>query len=589
MGNRGFLSEGVFMRRSSGLLIPILVLTTSCGAPDSDGAETASMLAAGVTAEELQERVARFEEATLDFDAESLAPWERSVLARLVEASDIMHAIFREQVSRENPELADRLEAYSGPGADAARAYFEIMVGPWDRLEDNEPFLAVGPKPAGAGYYPSDLTKEEFDAWIAAHPQEEDAFVDYFTLIRRQNDSLVAVPYADAYRESLTQAAALLREAADLSQSASLSDYLRKRADAFLSNDYFASDLAWMDLDSRIEPTIGPYEVYEDGLLGYKAAFESFVTVADSAASAELQMLKDWLPGLERTLPMDDRYKNANRAFESPIRVVDEVYAAGDTRAGVQTTAFNLPNDVRVHEQKGSKKVMLRNVSQAKFDKILAPIANEVLTPDLSSQVSFQPWFTNVVMHELAHGLGPGTITTATGETTTVNRALRDHYSALEELKADVTGLHNLTILRDEGVYTDAFVRQAFSGHLADLFRAVRFGAGEAHGRANLIQFNWLREKGALTLAGGAGSDAGTPAGGPRFTADLDAVMAANRELATEVLIIQATGDYDRAGSFIERYGAIPEEMRAALDRLGEVPVDIRPRFAVRNRMADWR
>jgi hypothetical protein len=574
------------MRRSRRFLIAILALS-SCATPDADN-PTDSMLAAAMTPDELQERVARFEEATLDFDAESLAPWERSVLAKLVEASDVMHAIFLEQVSRNNPELASRLQSYDGPGAEAARVYFDIMAGPWDRLEHDEPFLAVGPKPPGAGYYPPDLTKSEFDAWIAAHPDTEDVFADYFTVIRRQNDSLVAVPYAEAYGEKLTRAAALLREAAELSQNASLTDYLRKRADAFLSNDYFASDLAWMDLDSRVEPTIGPYEVYEDAFLGYKAAFESFVTVADSAASAELQMLKDWLPGLERTLPIEDRHKNPNRAFESPIRVVDEVYAAGDTRAGVQTTAFNLPNDVRVHEQKGSKKVMLRNVLQAKFDKILSPIARTVLTPELSGSVSFQPWFTNVVMHELAHGLGPGTITTATGETTTVNRALRDHYSALEELKADVTGLHNLTVLRDEGVYTEGFVREAFSGHLADLFRAVRFGASEAHGRANLIQFNWLLEKGALTVAGGASGDAGEPAGGPRFTADLDRVMTANRELATEVLTIQAIGDYERAAAFVQRYGAIPAEMQAALDRLGDVPVDIRPVFAVRQKMTGW-
>ena len=574
------------MRRSSRFLIGILALS-SCTQPDAD-TPMDSMLAAALTPDELQERVAQFEEATLDFDAAMLAPWERSVLAKLVEASDVMHEIFLEQVSRENPELARRLERYAGPGADAARAYFDIMVGPWDRLEHDEPFLAVGPKPPGAGYYPPDLTKSEFDAWIAAHPDQEDVFADYFTVIRRQDDSLVAVPYAEAYGEKLTRAAALLREAGELSQNGSLTDYLRKRADAFLSNDYFASDLAWMDLDSRVEPTIGPYEVYEDAFLGYKAAFESFVTVADSAASAELQMLKDWLPGLERTLPIEDRYKNPNRAFESPIRVVDEVYVAGDTRAGVQTTAFNLPNDVRVHEQKGSKKVMLRNVSQAKFDKILSPIARTVLTSDLSAHVAFQPWFTNVVMHELAHGLGPGTITTRAGETTTVNRALRDHYSALEELKADVTGLHNLTVLRDEGVYTAEFVREAFSGHLADLFRAVRFGASEAHGRANLIQFNWLFEKGVLTVAGGASGDAGEPADGPRFTADLDRVMSANRELATEVLTIQATGDYERAARFVQRYGTIPAEMQAALDRLGDVPVDIRPVFAVRDKMKGW-
>ncbi|MGH7503732.1 MAG: dipeptidyl-peptidase 3 family protein [Longimicrobiales bacterium] len=576
------------MPRPNWHLLTMGLIAVSCTAADDGVEEGAPVLAAGVTAEDLEARVAQFEVAALDFDADVLAPWERSVLAKLVEASDVMQAIFAEQVSRQNAEWAARLAAYSGPGAAAARTYFEIMAGPWDRLEHDAPFLAAGPKPPGAGYYPADITKEEFDAWIAAHPADREAFEGYFTVIRREGDSLVAVPYSEAYRDKLEQAAALLRDAATVAENASLADYLRKRADAFLSNDYFSSDLAWMDMDSRIEPTIGPYEVYEDVLLGYKAAFESFVTVADSAASAELQLLKDWLPRLERRLPVEDRYRNPDRAFESPIRVVDQVYAAGDTRAGVQTTAFNLPNDVRVHEQKGSKKVMLRNVSRAKFDRILAPIAQAVLAPDLAGQVTFRPWFTNVVMHELAHGLGPGTITLASGETTTVNRALRDHYSGLEELKADVTGLHNLTVLRDEGVYTDEFVRQAFSGHLADLFRAVRFGAGEAHGRANLIQFNWLRERGALTTAGGPGGDGPATAGGPHFTADLDAIIAANRDLATEVLTIQATGDYARAAAFIQRYGTIPEEMQATLDRLAEIPVDIRPQFAVLQKMRTW-
>jgi hypothetical protein len=408
-------------------------------------------------------------------------------------------------------------------------------------------------------------------------------------VIRRNGDRLVAVPYSEAYREQLERAATLLREAADLARNASLADYLSKRAAAFLSNDYLESDLAWMDIDSRVEPTIGPYEVYEDALLGYKAAFESFVTVADSAASAELATLKDWLPRLEQSLPIEQQHKNPNRAFESPIRVVDEVYAAGDTRAGVQTTAFNLPNDVRVHERKGSKKVMLRNVSQAKFDRILLPIARTVLSSDLAAEVAFEPWFTNVVMHELAHGLGPSTITAASGETMTVNRALREHYSALEELKADVTGLHNLTVLAREGVYDDAFVRRAFAGHLADLFRAVRFGASEAHGRANLIQFNWLRAEEALKVAGLAAPDDARRSGDGRFEVDLAAVIAANRELATEVLTIQATGDYDRAAAFVRRYSAMPDEMQNAIESLSAVPVDIRPEFAVVEKLTAWR
>jgi hypothetical protein len=552
----------------------------ACGEPaDDDNVD--SLLPAGIEAPDLEQRVAQFEPSSIDFDASVLEPWERAVISKLVEASDVMHEIFALQVFPENPEWRIRLDAYDGTAADAAREYFDIMVGPWDRLEHDEPFLDAGPKPPGAGYYPPDMTKEEFDAWLAGHPDDREAFTGYFTVIRRAGTGggLEAIPYSQAYGEHLERAAILLHEAADLSQNASLSDYLRKRANAFATNDYYESDIAWMDITgSRIEPTIGPYEVYEDQLFGYKAAFESFITVADAEASAELQQLKDWLPALERQLPIDDAYKNPDRSFESPIRVVDEVYTGGDTRAGVQTTAFNLPNDPRVHEQKGSKKVMLRNVSRAKFERILSPIASRVLGPGLAGDVAFQPWFTNVVMHELAHGLGPTTVTLPSGERASVNQALREHYSAIEEAKADVTGLHSLTVLAAEGLYDETFVRQAFTGHLADLFRAVRFGTSEAHGMANLVQFNWLIEKGAI----------GYDVESRTITADLDAVIAANRELASEILTLQARGDYDAARILLADYGQIRPELDALLGKLREIPVDIRPGYTVKAKMDEW-
>jgi len=557
------------------IAVACIVALGAC-APRAEESET--LLAEGVAPEALEEMVTQFADADIDFDDAPLQLWERQVIAKLVEASDVIHGIFARQVSHDSEAWRARVDAYSGSAAAEVKRLYDIMVGPWNRLEDDSPFLAAGPKPQGAGYYPADLTKEELEQWIAAHPDDQEAFTGYFTMIRREGDQLVAVPYSEAYRADLERAAALLREAADVSQNASLTDYLRKRAAAFLSDDYFESDVAWMDIDSRLEPTIGPYEVYEDKLFGYKAAFESFVTVADSAASAELQTLKDHLRDLEARLPIEDRYKNPNRSFESPIRVVDEVYTAGDTRAGVQTTAFNLPNDVRVHEQKGSKKVMLRNVARAKFDRILAPIARTVLAPDLSAEIDFQPWFTNVVMHELAHGLGPTTVTTPSGERTSVNRALRELYSALEEAKADVTGLHSLSVLADQGVYDQDFVRKAYLGHVADMFRAVRFGVGEAHGKANLVQFNWALEKGAITHDEATGL----------FTTELARLVEVNRALATEILNIQANGDYQAAASLLQRYGTIGPELQSSLNRLGDVPVDIQPRYSVKTKMSGW-
>jgi hypothetical protein len=565
-------------------ILPIILLSlivlAGCGAGErGSGTEMTKLLAEGMTPLELERRVAQFAPAAIDFDDTTLEPWEREVLARLVAASDLMQEIFEVQVSAGNPELQRKLENAHGEGHDAALAYFDIMVGPWDRLDRDRPFLQAGAKPAGAGYYPADLTREELDTWLRSHPEDRQRFTDYFSVIRRDKGNLVAIPYSVEYRKELQQAAALLREAAGLSRNESLTRYLEARAAAFLSDNYFESDMAWMDLDSRIEPTIGPYEVYEDQLMGYKAAFESFLTVADPAASAELARLKDAMPELERNLPLADRHKNLDRGFESPIRVVDVVYTAGDTRAGTQTIAFNLPNDERVREAKGSKKVMLRNVMRAKFDKVLARIGAEVLTPELQSHLAFQPWFVRVPMHELAHGLGPGTITLPSGARTTVNQALQDRYSAIEEAKADAAGLHSLTVLAAKGHYDEEFVRQAFLGHIADLFRSVRFGTNSAHGMAGLIQFNYLVEKGAATYDEDTG----------HYDADYDKLVAANRDLARELLTLQAEGSYEKAGAMLERYGTMRPEMQSVIDRLaGNVPVDIRPRYSVLEKMAGW-
>jgi hypothetical protein len=523
-----------------------------------------------VTVAEITARVAQFAPAIIDIDDRTVATWERQVLQKLIEASRIMHDIFTIQVSPQNPSWRAQLAGASGPGKDAALQYFDIMVGPWDRLHHDQPFLEVGAKPPGAGYYPTDLTKVEFERYVAANPSEKDALTGYFTVITRDaanRNKLVPIAYSKYYQTHLERAAILLRDAAAISQNSSLSDFLRKRADAFMSNDYYASDVAWMDItNSRIEPTIGPYEVYEDALFGYKAAFESFITLADPAASSELDQLKGFMRELEQRLPVADQHKDVNRSFQSPIRVVDVVYTAGDTRAGVQTIAFNLPNDERVIREKGSKKVMLRNVMRAKFEKILTPIAQTVLATDLASQVEFQPWFINVLMHELAHGLGPQG----------VNKTLKERHSALEEAKADVTGLHNLSVLAERGVYTPDFVRKAYIAHLGDIFRATRFGTSEAHGRANLIQFNYYRARNALRYDGASG----------RFSADLDAIVRLNRELATEILRIQATGDYEGAGRFIAKYGTeVSPEMRTGMANLKNVPVDIRPDYPAADRL----
>ncbi|MFQ5690958.1 MAG: peptidase [Gemmatimonadota bacterium] len=542
----------------------------------SAGSEGGVTLAPGLTPEEIGARVAQFAPVTLTFDASLLDARQKAALRRLVEASDHLGRIFRRQVWAGNPDLERRLRDARFEGADAARRYYDIMAGPWDRLLEDEPFLNVGPKPPGAGYYPEGVDAARFEAWLADHPEEKEAFTSYYTVIRKDGNSFAIVPYSQAYREELEAAAKLMRDAAGLSGNLSLRSFLALRADALLSNDYFDSEVAWMRLqDNLIDPTIGPYEVYEDNLFGYKAAFESFLTLKDPARSAELAELADHMPDLERALPIPEEHKNLDRSFTAPISVVTEVYTAGDTRAGVQTLAFNLPNDPRVRAQEGSKKVMLTNVVEAKFEKILKPIARVVMDSAQADEITFEPYFTRILMHELAHALGPDYVTGKPD--LTVNQALRDRYSAIEEAKADAVGTHDIGVLAKRGVYDADFLRQAYLSHAADLFRCVRFGVSEAHGKGCLTQFNFLVERGAL-----AAEDDGS------FRVNLDRMPSAISELAHEYLMLEATGDYEGTGRFLERYGQISEALRAAIDRLDAVPVDIAPTYAVKRMMAAW-
>ncbi|MEE8572971.1 MAG: peptidase, partial [Gemmatimonadota bacterium] len=380
------------------------------------------------------------------------------------------------------------------------------------------------------------------------------------------------------YAAHLEAASENLLAAAERASNPTLKRFLELRAGALLSDDYYDSEVAWMRLtDNLIEPTLGPYENYEDKLFGYKISYESFIGLKDPAESERLAGLVAHLPALEAALPIPDEHKYLDRAFTSPISVITLIYAAGETRAGIQTIAFNLPNDPRVREGEGSKKVMLRNVIDAKFETILKPIADQVLVPEQAARISVDPYFTRVLLHELAHGLGPDYVTGQADLTT--RQALIDRYAAMEEAKADAVGTNSLRVLTGRGVYDEAFLEEVYIDHVADMFRCVRFGITEAHGLGCLTQFNFLRIRGAITYDETTG----------HFAADLEVFPVAIAELAHIYLMMQATGDYDGAGRFIEKYGTISPEMQGALDRLAEtVPVDIRPRYAVEEMMADW-
>ncbi|MBL7074299.1 peptidase [candidate division KSB1 bacterium] len=520
----------------------------------------------------IQNQLNKLAPVNIGADLSGMSGSARKTIDKLVEAAQVMDELFLRQVYSENLNIRETLRASKDPSNSLYLEYFTIMFGPFDRLDEDKPFIGTTPEPAGANYYPEDMTKEEFESWVADHPGDKEAFEGNFTLIRRKDDSLlVAIPYSEAYKELLEPASKLLEEAALITENVSLMRYLTSRATAFRTNDYFQSDIDWMDLEGLIEVVIGPYEVYEDNLFGYKAAFEAFVCVVDQAESEKLSELAQYLNDMEANLPIPAKHKNLDRGTESPIKVVNEVFTAGDTKAGVQTTAFVLPNDERVREIKGSKKVMLKNVMNAKFEKCWVPIVNTVMDSSQLPYVSFDAYFTHTLMHEISHSLGPGNITLKDGSQTTVNKALKELYSTIEEAKADILGVYNTQFMIDKGVFPQELEKQIYCSYLGGTFRSVRFGIQEAHGRGMMLQYNYLTEKGAYSY------DDSTK----RFRVNLDKVKDAVKELAHDLLMIEAEGNYDGASEMIEKYGVMTAVMQGALDRLSHVPVDIRPIYTI--------
>ena len=506
-------------------------------------------------------KIARIE---MNPDTSFLNAEERDVVNLLIQAAELMNPIYLRQRFARNPEIRAAIQR----GGDAALLdMYDLHFGPWDTLAENHPFHGNQPMPPGAGFYPEDLTKAEFEAYLAAHPEQKDELTSGYTVVKRQGERLVAVPYSVEYKEWLEPAAKLLEQAAARTSNASLKRFLTLRAQAFRTNDYFESELAWMDLEGTpIEVVIGPYEVYTDTLYGTKTAFEAFITVKDPEESAALSKYKALLPDMERNLPVEERYKNFNRPFTSPILVADQVHGGGDNVPGVQTIAFNLPNDERVRELKGAKKVILANVLGAKYDRILGPMAQFVLVPEQARHVSKKYMSNETLFHELAHSLGPGTITVG-GRETTVNAELKEVYSASEEAKADVMGLYNILYMMDRGVLPAAEREEALATYFAGIFRAVRFGIDEAHGRGAAVQYSYLKEKGAF---------AWVPAQ-QRFRLDYDRLASGVRDLTADLVRLQGDGDYAGMKAFFERYARLDENARTALAAASHIPTDIQP------------
>lgn len=554
------------MKRLLPILLPLVLFGCQSGNEDSAPAETGSNTPAAAeprapaapaaddpeTVAYARERLQIYAPFALQADLSSLSDNQHKMIGILIDAAGIMDELYWRQVYGDRADLLDDIDD------PAVRRFVEINYGPWDRLASDKPFVAgAGPKPPGSNFYPKDMTKQEFEA------AKLDGKTSEYTLLRRDDQgALTVVPYHEAYADDLAHAADLLRQAAALADDPSFKHYLELRADALASDDYRPSDMAWMDMkDNRIDLVFGPIETYQDGLFGYKAAFEAFVLLKDMDWSERLSRFAQFLPALQKGLPVPDEYKQETPGSSADLNAYDALYYAGDANAGAKTIAINLPNDETVQLEKGTRRLQLKNAMRAKFDRIMMPISDVLIAQDQRAHVTFDAFFENTMFHEVAHGLGIKNTITGKG---TVREALKEHASALEEGKADILGVYKITSLRGQGEM-EGDIKDNYVTFLAGIFRSIRFGVGEAHGRANMIRFNFFKEHGAFVRDEATGT----------YRVDFDKMKEAMIALSRKVLTLQGDGDYDGVVQFVADYGQMGPQLESDLGRLKAVPVDI--------------
>ncbi|MCK5820978.1 MAG: Zn-dependent hydrolase [Bacteroidales bacterium] len=503
----------------------------------------------------IQEKVDAFAKFQLTTDLSTLSESERKMIPLLIQAAEIMDQIYWQEAYGDKDELFSKIED------SAIEQFAMINYGPWERLQENTPFIeGYDKKPLGSQFYPTDMSKEEFDAW------DEPSKASLYTMIRRDKDgNLIAIPYHIYFKEETQKAVDLILLAAELAEDEGLKNYLELRAEALLTDEYLASDLAWMDMKTNnIDFVVGPIENYEDALYGHKAAHESFVLIKDTDWSQKLDRFVALLPKLQASLPVSAEYKTEVPGSGSDLGVYDVIYYGGDCNAGSKTIAINLPNDERVHLEKGSRKLQLKNSMQAKFDKILIPIANELMAEDQRKHVTFDAFFENTMFHEVGHGLGIKNTINGKGP---VRKALSDQYSAFEEGKADILGLFLVTKLTEMGEMGEKDLMDNFTTFMAGIFRSIRFGATSSHGKANMVRFNYFQDKGAFTRDASTGT----------YSINFDVMYEAMLDLSNTILVIQGNGDYDAAKKILDEKGYIQDQLQADLDRLKAkgIPKDI--------------
>ncbi len=527
------------------LLVVFLFVTGSC--------KRSGYKRQNETNNEFMEKIKDYALFELTADLGGLSENQKRMIPILIEVADIMNELFWRQAYGNKEELLNSIDN------ETARKFAVINYGPWDRLDNNSPFITgAGQKPAGANFYPKDMTKEEFASFIS------DDRESLYTLIKRnKNGSLESVPYHIAFKEQLAKASELLLKAAELADDQGFKNYLKLRAEAFLTDSYFDSDMAWMDMKTnRIDFVAGPIETYEDQLFGYKSSFTAYILVKDTEWSKRIDRFSSLLPQLQKALPVNEKYKSESPGSSSDLGAYDAIYYAGDCNAGAKTIAINLPNDEKVQLEKGSRRLQLKNSMKAKFEKILIPIANELITEDQQQYITFDAFFANTMYHEVAHGLG---IKNTISNKGTVREALKENYSTLEEGKADILGLFLVTRLKEMGE-TDSDLMENYTTFLAGIFRSVRFGTASAHGKANLMRFNYFKEAGAFYL-----NEKG------RYSINYNEFVKAVNSLSELILTVQGDGDYDRANEIINTYGNIDTDLENALKKIEgkDIPVDI--------------
>lgn len=542
--------------RPLGLACLVVLSLAACQRPASQETATpAAQPAATAEGSYAQAHAGDYAVVPLKADLSRFDENTRRMIARLVEASEVMNDIYWKQSWE-----GDRAALLARAPDEATRELAQINFGPWDRLNEDTPFIdGVGPRPPGGPFYPADMTKEEFEA--AALPDK----TSNYTLLRRENGKLVTVPYHVAYKPELKRAAALLREAAGLSTDRSFAAYLRMRADALLDDDFRPSDMAWMDMKTNpVDIVIGPIETYEDQLFGYKAAYEGLVLIKDVEWSRKLARFASFLPALQKGLPVDEKYKAEMPGSDADLNAYQVVYYGGNANVGGKTIAINLPNDEEVQLAKGTRRLQLENVMKAKFDAILVPIANELIAKDQLKHVTFDAFFEDVMFHEVAHGLGIKKTLDGKG---TVDEALKEYASSFEEGKADILGLYMIDALSRQGELDESKLMDGYVTFLAGILRSVRFGASDAHGKANMVRFNFFAERGAFTRDADG-----------RYRVDFDRMREAMNALSAKLLTVQGDGDYAEAKRMTETMGTIKPELAADLARLkdAKIPVDIR-------------